>query len=182
LTRCEIALTAAGRALLNPERTLEAMFETKETMRPTRFEKKLTTRLTSVEIALTAADRALLNPERTLEAMLATKETMRPTRLTKKLTTQLTRFVIAGTAQVRAVLKPVRMQCALLLTQPMTAARSCVPRETAALISAPSMLAMPWIRPRIRSTPTAMKIVDGEAIPKSDFTVSIRPWTHPEIS
>ena len=114
--------------------------------------------------------------------MLVTKETMRPTRFTKKLTTPLTRVEIAVTAQVRALLKPVRMPLAMLVTKPMTAVRSCVPRETAALISAPSILTMPWIRPRIRSTPIAMKIVDGEAIPKSDFTVSIRPWTHPEIS
>ena len=158
------------------------MFETKETMRPTRFEKNETTLLTSVEIALTAADRALLNPERTLEAMFETKETMRPTRFEKKLTTPLTRFEIAVTAQVRALLKPVRMPLAMLVTKPMIDVRSCVPRETAALISAPSILTMPWIRPRMRSTPIAMKTVEGEAIPNRLFTVSTSPWTHPVIS
>src|SRR5699024_11746345 len=50
-----------------------AMFETKETMRPTRFEKKLTTPLTRFEIAVTAQVRALLKPVRMPLAMLVTK-------------------------------------------------------------------------------------------------------------
>src|SRR5699024_665855 len=145
----EIALIAAGFAALKPDRMVVRIEVTRDMIELNRFAKKLTTRLTRVEIALTAADRALLNPERTLEAMFETKETMRPTRFEKKLTTPLTRFEIAVTAQVRALLKPVRMPLAMLVTKPMIDVRSCVPRETAALISAPSMLAMPWIRPRM---------------------------------